>query len=1040
MLALEPNRVVPLERLVDGLWGERPPASATKMVQHYVSHLRRLLDGADAEIVTHGRGYELRVAPEAIDVARFERLIEHAEGEAALVLWRGKPLADVAAEPFAGPEIDRLEELEARAAARAVEAEIGRGDHDAALARLERLIRAHPLRERLHAQRMRALYRAGRQAEALAAFVEIRRALVEEIGAEPGPELQRLHAAVLRQDPALDRVVEHVNGVEAPAAPAVAARSRRAGRRRLVAGLAAVAVPAAVVALVLGTRSEADLTALSADTAGAVDPESGRLTSEIPAGRSPSALAVGDGRVWIASAADRSVVGVDPSGTRAATLPLTEEPAALAAAAGSLWVAVDRGRDVLQLDPGSDRVVRRIEVGNSPVAIAAGEGAVWVASAVDRTVSRIDPSRGAVTARIDLGASPTALAVGGGAVWVASEESGAVFRIEPRTAVVTATLDAGNGPSALAADAGALWVANRQDDTVWRIDPATRTVTDTLRVGAGPVAVALGAGAVWVAGSRAGTLTRIDPAARRVDRTIALGNAPAGVGVAGGRVWTAVAASPSAHRGGTLIVADDVACCEDAEFWPWEIGWLAYDGLVGYRRTGGSGFGRLTGDLAEAVPEPAADGRTYVFKLREGIRYSDGSPVRAADVRASLESQLALNGFGMGSLARIRGARRCMRSSGPCDLSAGVVTDDRARTITIRLTAPDSELLHALASPPGFVTPAGRGFGEAVPPPGTGPYRFGPLRRMGHLRLIRNPHFRVWSEDARPDGIVDEIVFRVAQDGIAAVESGDADVAQVADAFGTDAGPAALAALRARAASRLYTSAAPSLEFLFLDVRRPPFDDVRVRHAFNLAVDRGHVADLSGGPDLARPTCQLVPPGAPGFAPRCRYTRRPDAAGSWTAPDVERAQRLVAASGTAGQRVVLWGYREKAPVLRYLASVLRSLGFRARTRILPDYASSKDAAAASGPVQAGIEGWLADNGAASAFVWPVTCGQNPSRFCDAGLEAAVARAQSTRGPAAEARWREVYARADAAAPIVPLLNRRTLTLVSERVGGYQDHP
>ncbi|MET0817950.1 MAG: winged helix-turn-helix domain-containing protein, partial [Solirubrobacteraceae bacterium] len=132
MLALEPNRVVPLERLVDGLWGERPPASATKMVQHYVSHLRRLLDGADAEIVTHGRGYELRVAPEAIDVARFERLIEHAEGEAALVLWRGKPLADVAAEPFAGPEIDRLEELEARAAELAVEAEIGRGDHDAA--------------------------------------------------------------------------------------------------------------------------------------------------------------------------------------------------------------------------------------------------------------------------------------------------------------------------------------------------------------------------------------------------------------------------------------------------------------------------------------------------------------------------------------------------------------------------------------------------------------------------------------------------------------------------------------------------------------------------------------------------------------------------------------------------------------------------------------------------------------------------------------------------------------------------------------------
>jgi len=238
----------------------------------------------------------------------------------------------------------------------------------------------------------------------------------------------------------------------------------------------------------------------------------------------------------------------------------------------------------------------------------------------------------------------------------------------------------------------------------------------------------------------------------------------------------------------------------------------------------------------------------------------------------------------------------------------------------------------------------------------------------------------------------------------------------------------------------VYTSAAPALEFLYLDVQRPPFDDVRVRRAFNLAVDRGHVADLSGGPDLARPTCQLVPPGAPGFAPRCLYTRRPDAAGSWTAPDVERAQRLVAASGTAGKRVVLWGYREKRPVLRYLASVLRSLGYRASTRLRPDYASYKDAAAAAGGAQAGVEGWLADNGAASAYIWPVACGRNPSNFCDDGVQAAVARAQSARGPEAEALWREAYALVDEAAPIVPLLNRRTLTLVSERVGGFQDHP
>src|SRR3954447_21378233 len=147
MLALQANATVGVDRLIDGLWGEDPPATAPKMVQLYVSQLRRMLAGDDAEIVTHGRGYELRVRDEAIDAARFERLVEDAadshgapNGHAreALALWRGAPLADVADEPFAGVEIRRLDELRLRASELAVETDLAAGREQEALTQLER--------------------------------------------------------------------------------------------------------------------------------------------------------------------------------------------------------------------------------------------------------------------------------------------------------------------------------------------------------------------------------------------------------------------------------------------------------------------------------------------------------------------------------------------------------------------------------------------------------------------------------------------------------------------------------------------------------------------------------------------------------------------------------------------------------------------------------------------------------------------------------------------------------------------------------------
>jgi WD40 repeat protein/DNA-binding SARP family transcriptional activator len=206
VLALDEGSTVSSDRLVEALWGEHPPPTAAKMVQLYVSQVRKALaaSGDDAEIVTRGRGYELRLGDGDVDALRFEALVADDLPREALALWRGAPLADVADEPFAAGQIRRLEELHLTAAERAIDGDLAAGRHLEVLAELEVLVARDPLREGLQAQRMLALYRSGRQAQALQAYRQARSALVEQIGVEPGPALRELHDAILRQDPQLD--------------------------------------------------------------------------------------------------------------------------------------------------------------------------------------------------------------------------------------------------------------------------------------------------------------------------------------------------------------------------------------------------------------------------------------------------------------------------------------------------------------------------------------------------------------------------------------------------------------------------------------------------------------------------------------------------------------------------------------------------------------------------------------------------------------------------------------------------------------------
>jgi DNA-binding SARP family transcriptional activator len=256
LLVLHANETLSTDRLVDALWGERPPATAAKTVQVQVSRLRKALAGGEggdlaALVATREHGYELRLDPECLDAHRFERLVaqgrdELAAGrperaasalEEALSLWRGPPLADLAYESFAQGEVARLDELRATAHEELIEAKLALGRHAEVIGELERLVVEHPYRERLRAHLMLALYRCDRQADALQAYQDARRALVEMLGIEPGERLRQLERAILEQDPRLQ-----LAAADEPVAPELAVETSRGafvGRERELAALVA---------------------------------------------------------------------------------------------------------------------------------------------------------------------------------------------------------------------------------------------------------------------------------------------------------------------------------------------------------------------------------------------------------------------------------------------------------------------------------------------------------------------------------------------------------------------------------------------------------------------------------------------------------------------------------------------------------------------------------------------------------------------------------------------------------------------------------
>jgi peptide/nickel transport system substrate-binding protein len=327
------------------------------------------------------------------------------------------------------------------------------------------------------------------------------------------------------------------------------------------------------------------------------------------------------------------------------------------------------------------------------------------------------------------------------------------------------------------------------------------------------------------------------------------------------------------------------------------------------------------------------------------------------------------------------------------------------------------------------------------PIPGTGPYAIANVGKR-ELRLVRNRYFHEWSKAAQPDGYPDEILARVSlktDQGIPAVEHGKLDWV----GFGTSA-PRRLRELLVRYPAQVHINAYPATNFMVLNTRLPPFDDVRVRRALNYAVDRNVWVKLAGGPRAAQPTCQVLPPSSPGFRRYCPFE----------APDLKKATELVAASGTKGTKVVVYtmsGYFTRNG--RYFVSVLRRLGYRASLvqRPLPTYFPT--ISDTRNHVQIAFDNWIADYPAASDFInvllscrsfHPASPSNgNRAGFCNRKIDAQIGRALSAQASSPDTvgpLWAQIDRQIVDQAPWVPMTNPKAIDFVSERVGGYQYNP
>ena len=533
-----------------------------------------------------------------------------------------------------------------------------------------------------------------------------------------------------------------------------------------------------------------------------------------------------------------------------------------------------------------------------------------------------------------------------------------------------------------------------------------------------------------------------------------------GGGGGSGSSSTPSGTAAASHKGGTftILANSSFGVADPAQNYTleeWQLLINTHDGLTQFKRVGGTEGTKIVPDLATALPTPTDGGKTYVFHIRSGIKFSDGTTMKPSDFVRTFERQFTVPGP-TSFYSGIVGADKCTAKK--CDLSKGVVADDSAMTLTIHLTAPDTEFFDKIALPFAYVVPGNTPFkltGNNVPP-GTGPYMWQSYNPNKAAVLVRNPYFKLWSKDAQPEGYPDKIIEKYGlpiSEEVTQVQNGQADEVFDGDVIPSDR----LSELNSpKYQNQVHVNALTADWYMALNTKTAPFNNLKARQAINFAADRNAYVKIAGGPSLGVPTCQILPPNFPGYKPYCPYTAGSDHT-KWTAPDIAKAKQLVQQSGTAGMKVVVNSATDetsKALALQ-MVSDLNKIGYKASTQLLnasiqyPYVQNSNNIK----KWNVAWSAWYQDYPVPADFLNVLLgCGNihpgsdaspNIAEFCDQAIQAKMTQAsnmQLTNLSGANDLWAQVDHEVTDQAPWVDLYNPKQIDFLSKRVGNYQWNP